>query len=118
MSLFLVPIMAGLLVLAQATWGTAIKKQHVLQGSASKILSNLVTSPRIWLGIIIYICATAVYFVLLSRIKFFSVQLSMTALSIIFSTALAHYLFHEHISLINVVGGCMVLAGVGLVLAR
>jgi len=110
--------MALLLVTAQAIWGSAIKKQHVLEGPASKIFTNLVTSPRIWIGIIVYIAATGVYFMLLSRAKFFSVQVSMTALSIIFSTILAAALFNEKISLINVVGAGVVLLGLAFVLAK
>jgi len=114
----LVPLMALLLVTAQAVWGTAIKQHHVLEGSASRILTNLITSPRIWLGAFIYVCATAVYFVLLSKVKFFSVQVSMTAISIIFSTILAALLFHERITPLNIAGMLAVLIGLPLVLAR
>jgi uncharacterized membrane protein len=114
----LVPLMALLLVTAQATWGTAIKQKHVLDGSAGKIFTNLVTSPRIWIGVIIYILATGVYFLLLSKAKFFSIQVSMTALSIIFSTALAAILFNEHISAVNIVGAALVLFGLIFVLAK
>jgi drug/metabolite transporter (DMT)-like permease len=115
---FLVPLMALLLVSAQAIWGTAIKKQHILEGSASKIITNLVSSPRIWLGIVIYVAATAVYFLLLSKAKFFSVQVSMTALSIIFSTTLAAILFNERISVLNFIGTALVLLGLVFVLAK
>jgi len=112
----LVPLMALLLVTAQATWGTAIKRQHLLEGSPSKVLGNLISSPRIWIGILIYIAATAVYFLLLSKAKFFSIQVSMTAISIIFSTLLATILFHEKISLLNGIGAALVLVGLAFVL--
>jgi drug/metabolite transporter (DMT)-like permease len=114
----LVPLMALLLVTAQATWGTAIKKQHILEGSASKIVTNLLTSPRIWIGILIYILATGVYFLLLSKAKFFSIQVSMTALSIIFSTILAAILFNEKISALNIIGAALVLFGLVFVLGK
>lgn len=114
----LVPVMALLLVTAQAMWGTAIKQHHVLEGTASKILVNLISSPRIWIGVFIYICATAVYFLLLSKVKFFSVQVSMTAISIVFSTILAALIFHEKITVVNLVGMMAVLIGLPLVLAR
>jgi multidrug transporter EmrE-like cation transporter len=114
----LVPLMALLLVTAQATWGTAIKKQHVLEGPAGKIIGNLITSPRIWLGIIIYVGATVVYFLLLSKAKFFSVQVSMTAISILFSTLLAAMLFDEKITPLNLAGMILVLDGLPLVLSR
>jgi drug/metabolite transporter (DMT)-like permease len=118
LTFLLVPLMAGLLVTAQATWGTAIKKQHVLQGSTAKIFNNLITNPRIWIGIIIYVIATGVYFLLLSKAKFFSVQVSMTALSIIFSTALAAILFSEKITIANIFGAFLVLLGLVFVLAK
>lgn len=114
----LVPLMAILLVTAQAVWGTAIKQQHLLKGSASEIFTNLITSPRIWLGAIIYICATGVYFLLLSKVKFFSVQISMTAISIIFSTILAAILFHEKITPLNLLGMAAVLVALPCVLAK
>lgn len=117
-TLLLVPLMAFLLVTAQATWGTAIKQHHVLEGPAGQIFTNLITSVRIWIGILIYIAATAVYFLLLSKVKFFSVQVTMTALSIIFSTALAVLLFHEKISPVNILGAAIVLFGLVFVLAR
>jgi drug/metabolite transporter (DMT)-like permease len=118
LTFLLVPLMALLLVTAQATWGTAIKKQHLLEGSASKIFSNLITSPRIWIGIAIYVLATGVYFLLLSKAKFFSVQVSMTAISIIFSTLLAAIIFNERITPLNLAGMVVVLAGLPLVLSR
>ena len=114
----LVPLMASLLVIAQATWGTAIKKQHILEGSFGKIFNNLVSSPRIWIGLCIYVVATGVYFLLLSKAKFFSVQVSMTALSIIFSTVLAYIIFDEKISALNIFGTALVLVGLFFVLAR
>lgn len=114
----LVPVVALLLVTAQAMWGTAIKSRHLLEGSAGKILLNLITSPRIWTGVLLYIAATGVYFTLLSRARFFSVQISMTAVAILLSTLLAAVLFHEKISAVNLAGMLLVLIGLALVLAR
>ena len=115
----LVPLMAILLVSAQAIWGTAIKNQKVLEGDGFiNIATNLITSPRIWIGGFIYIAATIVYFIMLSRIKFFSVQISMTAASILFSTALAVLLFNEKLSLLNIMGMVLVLVALPLVLAK
>src|SRR5690348_3884135 len=77
----LMPVMAGLLVLGQALWGTVIKGGHVLEGSPATVFMNLVTSPRMWLGAGVYILATLLYFFMLSKLKFFSVQIAMTGLS-------------------------------------
>jgi drug/metabolite transporter (DMT)-like permease len=114
----LMPVMACLLVLAQALWGSVIKNQHALKGNAGTIANNLFSNPRMWLGALIYIIATLLYFYMLSRLRFFSVQLAMTGLSIAFSTLLAFSFFHESISAINILGAFIVLAGVGLVLYK
>ncbi len=117
-NLLLIPLLSALLVTAQAIWGTAIKQHHLMEGSAGKILNNLITSPRIWAGGIIYVIATGIYFVLLSKNKFFSVQVTMTALAIIFSTALAAIIFHEKLSAYNLVGAGLVMLGLVFVLAK
>jgi drug/metabolite transporter (DMT)-like permease len=117
-SYLLIPLMAFLLVSAQAFWNSAIKGHQLLKGSASTVFSNLISSPKIWAGVLLYIATTAVYFILLSKTKFFTVQVTMTALSIIFSTLMAALFFHEKISLINVAGMLVVLMGLPLVLSR
>jgi drug/metabolite transporter (DMT)-like permease len=114
----LVPLLALLLVTAQAVWGSAIKNEHLIQGSPAQIGSNLITNYRIWVGAIIYIIATLIYFFLLSRNKFFSVQITMLSLSVVFSTLLASILFHERIGLLNLVGIIVVLIGLTLVLGH
>lgn len=114
----LMPIMAGLLVSAQALWGTVIKSGTALQGSLPTIAFNLVTNWRMIAGALIYIAATLVYFYMLSKLKFFSVQIAMTALSIIFSTGLSILLFNEKPTLLNVLGAGIVLVGIALVLHK
>ncbi len=114
----LVPVMAALLVSAQAMWGLAIKNQHLLDGSVPHVITNLVSSYKMWLGALLYVAATLVYFVMLSRGKFFVIQVSMTAAAILLSTLLAVVLFNEKISAINIVGTLFVLIGLSLVLAR
>lgn len=112
------PVLALCLVVAQSMWGTAIKHQHVLQGSLGKIAVNVLTSSRMWAGVIIYIIATMIYFYMLSKLKFFSVQITMTALSIVFSTVLSIIVFKEKPDTINIIGGLIVIAGAGMVLYK
>src|SRR5581483_6458045 len=114
----MMPVMACLLVSAQALWGTVIKKQHALHGSISTIFNNLISNPRMWLGALIYICATLLYFYMLSRLRFFSVQVAMTGLSIVFSTLLAMALFHEKPNLINLIGAAIIIIGVSMVIQK
>lgn len=114
----MMPIMALLLVLAQSLWASAIKTGHVLQGSLPTIVVNLATNWKMWLGAFIYIVATLVYFYMLSKLKFFSVQVTMTALSIVFSVGLSIFLFNERPEMINIVGIIVVLSGIVLVLYK
>lgn len=109
--------MAALLVTAQALWGTAIKS-GALSGSISHIASTLLTSWRMWAGALIYIVATLLYFYLLSRLKFYSVQIPMTALAIMFSTVLSIVLFKETPSIVNSIGIAIVAVGIILILQR
>lgn len=112
------PVMAGLLVCAQALWGTVIKAGGVLNGPLPTIAVNLLSNWRMWAGAAIYILATLVYFYMLSKLKFFSVQIAMTALSIVFSTALSIILFSERPSLLNLIGILAVFIGIILVLHK
>jgi len=113
----MLPLMAGLLAFAQALWGTAIKA-GALNGNFPTILNNLITNWRIWVGVLLYVAATALYFFILSKLKFFSVQVAMTGISIIFSVTLAFLLFQERPNLINIVGIFVVFTGVILVLYK
>jgi len=112
----LMPVMALLLVIAQSLWASVIKTGHALEGSIPTITLNLISNWKMWLGAMVYIIATLVYFYMLSRLKFFSVQIAMTAMSIIFSLGLSVVLFHEKPSLINIAGVAIVILGISLVL--
>lgn len=113
------PIMAMLLVLAQSLWATAIKgKDSVLTGSVGEIAIHLISNWKMWAGAFIYIIATLLYFYMLSKLKFFSVQIAMTGLSIVFSVGLSSVLFHERIAIINIIGILLVLVGVVCVLQK
>lgn len=114
----LVPVLSGLLVSAQAMWGTVIKNDHALKGSLGNVALNLISNPKMWIGAFIYIVATLLYFFLLSKIRFFSVQIAMTGLSIIFSTFLAAWLFHEKLAVFNYIGALIVIVGVAFVVQK
>jgi len=111
-------VTAGLLATAQSLWAHAVKVGKILEGSLPTILINAATNWRILLGIFLYILATAAYFYMVSKLKFFSVQIAMTAISIIFSVALSILLFQEKPSIINVVGILLVFIGITLVLHK
>lgn len=111
----LIPLMSVLLVLAQAFWGSFIKTSQPLKGSPPQVLERFITSPKVWIGAALYILAIAVYFILLSKYKFFAVQVVMAALAILFSTLLSYFIFHEKISPLNFLGMGLMLSGIVLV---
>jgi hypothetical protein len=117
-TVLLIPVMATLLVTAQAIWTTGVRRYSLLQGSPRQIAMNLLTSPHMWIGGLIYVVATVVYLMLLSKLRFFSVQISMTAIGIVLSTLLSVVLFKEQLSYLNLLGAALVLLGVPFVLTR
>lgn len=114
----LVPLMSILLVSAQACWGSAIKNDKPFDHPLPGIITALLSNPKLWLGAALYVTATLVYFLLLSRYRFFSVQIGLAGLGIVFSTLLSAVLFHERLSALNLVGMVFVLGGVGMVFAK
>jgi drug/metabolite transporter (DMT)-like permease len=110
-----IPLLSSLLICAQALWASFIKNENPFSGSITQIAVNLISSPKVWLGGTLYIAATAVYFILLSRFRFFSIQLAMTALAIFFSTLLSYFIFHEKITTLNFIGMLAILTGITLV---
>ncbi len=118
MTYILALLISTCLIFGQGLWGSAVKKiaplgTHV--GSV-ELLTKLVHSPKLWLGGLFYALGTVLYFLLLSRVKFFSVQLTMTGLAIIFSVAISYFLFKEPVSIANAIGIIFVLAGIFLVM--
>lgn len=106
------------LILGQSFWGSAIKQIAPIGTSVPLLtmVTKLVQSPKLWIGGLFYVLGTLIYFLLLSKAKFFSVQIGMTGLAIVFSTLIAHFLFKETVSTYNAVGIVFVLCGVFLVL--
>lgn len=111
----LIPLMSAFLVTAQALWGSFIKNTKPFHGSIEQTALRFLASPKIWLGAILYISALIVYFLLLSKLNFFVVQIVMTGLAILLSVLLAILLFHERINAINLLGIILILTGILLV---
>jgi multidrug transporter EmrE-like cation transporter len=110
----LLPFMASLLVIAQACWGSFVKNTKPFHGTATQIFVRFLTSPRIWSGAVLYVLALSVYFLMLSKFKFFVVQTVMAALAITFSCVLSVVLFHEKLSVLNILGIILIVAGITL----
>lgn len=114
----LVPVSAIILISAQALWRTAVVNDKVLEGSISTIIIQSVSNPKIWLGIILYIFTTALYLFVLNKLKFFTVQLTITGLALIFSTFLSYFVFHEKITILNLLGLGIILIGIFFVIQK
>ena len=107
--------MASLLASAQATWAGLFKTKGVLDGPLLQIVTTVTTDYRLWLGGALYVIATLLYFLLVSKINFFVVQLTVTGLVIIFSTLISYFVFKEQIQLINVIGIAVMFIGIYLI---
>ncbi len=120
LTLLLIPVAALALVSAQALWRSAVVDGQILRknGSIFSIIPQVATSPKIWLGILLYVSTTGLYLYLLTRYKFFVIQLSITSLALIFSTLIAYFVFHEKISTVNIIGLAIVLVGLFLVVQK
>ena len=117
LSYLLLPLMSALLISAQSIWGIEVKA-GILNGNAQTVVLNLLTSWKMWLGALIYVLATLVYFILLTKLRFFSVQVAMTGVSILLSVAVAYAIFGERPSLLNGMGILLVFCGLVLVLQK
>lgn len=108
------------LIAGQSLWGSAVKQIAPLGSNIGTIelLSKLAQSSHLWLGGMFYVVGTFLYFLLLSKAKFFSVQITMTGLAIIFSVVISHFIFHEAVSAANMAGIAFVLVGIFLVMLK
>lgn len=106
------------LILGQSLWGSAVKKISPVGRNVPfiEVLSGVLASPKFWLGAFFYGTGTLIYLLLLSKVKFFSVQISMTGLAIIFSVLISHFIFKESITVVNFIGIVLVLSGILLVM--
>ncbi len=116
--ILLIPLVAILLISAQALWRHAVVSDKLLEGSFGTIVVHTITNPKIWLGGILYVLTTAVYLFLFTKFKFFVVQLSITGLALVFSTMISYYIFHEKITIINIIGLVVILVGLALVVQK
>ena len=95
-----------------------MKSQSIFSGGATTIIHNLITNPALWVGGVIYIVATLVYLLSLSKNNFFVVQASMTGLALVFSTIIASLFFNEKITPINIIGIAIIFVGAMLIVQK
>lgn len=107
-------MIASCLASGQALWGSAVKAISETDKNISVIplLTKLIATPRFWLGATLYVIGTALYFVLLTKAKFFSIQFTMTGIVLLIALGVSYFLFHEEISSINLVGVFLIFVGI------
>lgn len=110
-------LIATCLVIGQSSWGGAVKTIAPVGSDITSVqlLLRMIMSYRFWIGASFYALGTVLYLLLLSKARFFSVQITMTGVALILSTGVSYFVFHETIHLYNLVGLALVLAGITLV---
>ena len=110
-------IISACLASGQALWGTAVK--HITKTDPSvgsfQLIAQVLSSPKFWAGATLYVISTVLYFLLLSKAKFFMVQITMTGVAILMAVLISYFLFHESMSLANFAGILFVIVGIILV---
>lgn len=97
-----------LLLAGQIAW------KQALQQMSSFTLPNVLTSPGLYLGGVLYIAATGVWLLILRHAKL-SVAYPMQSLAYVLGIVIAGLLFHETIPPTRWLGAAVILAGVWLV---
>lgn len=115
----LLPLVSLALVSAQTLWAGAVKSQGIFStNDPVRIFLAIIGNEKIWLGALLYLATTGLYFFLFSKLPFFVIQISVTAMAIIFSTLIATFFFHEAITITNLLGIALVASGLGLLFLR
>ncbi|HSX16790.1 MAG TPA: hypothetical protein VLH86_01675 [Patescibacteria group bacterium] len=112
---------AGLLVVAQSCWRTAVSSHTALFSGQGLTVSKVIAfafAPLTLLGIVLYVLATALYMYMLSRYHFSAVQGIVLAFSLILSITIAVVFFHERLTLVNIIGVALLLGGITLLNLR
>ena len=120
--LYLLGILVALsLVLGQALWKIGVEHAH-LELSAKYLFTHkvfdLISSPYILGGTLIYILATLMYLGLLAKYQYSLVQGLVVPLSLIAAFVLARFVFHERLSPVNYIGLGVLVIGILLATKR
>lgn len=113
-------VLALLLVTAQSCWKLAVSGHTALFAGNITFgkLVEFVFSPLTLLGMVLYVVATGLYMVLLSRYNFSFVQAMVIPLSLVFSVSIATIFFHDHLSVVNIIGMAVIVIGIILFTLR
>lgn len=114
--LFLVSIVAGVSGQFFLKSG-ALKLAKVTADNFIGNVLSIATTPDLIVGLTFYGLAAILYIMLLTRVNL-SVLAPAVALQYIFSVLMGHFLFHEAIPLIRIVGIGLIICGVVLLISK
>jgi drug/metabolite transporter (DMT)-like permease len=101
------------LVLGQTCWKIGLESLH-LHGNLLQKLFQVVFSPFIFLGFVLYILATVIWMYLLSRLPL-SFLYPLQSIAYILALFVGVFLFKEHIPVTRWIGTGIILLGVYLI---
>lgn len=116
----LAAIISASLATAQALWGSAVKaiSAKIQSPGVIELIANMIQNWKFWAGAGLYVMSTGLYFMLLSKAKFFSVQITMTGVAAVMAILISTLVFQEKITLVNVAGIVLIFIGVYLIMQR
>ena len=116
-AILLVLLFSFLIVTGQVLWKLAIDKNGGLINSDSTNIQNilnLLLSPYMLCGVVIYICATVFWMYLLGEYEY-SFIYPMSSMTFVMSLFFASYVFDEEITLYKIIGVLVIMLGVFIV---
>ena len=116
-AVLLVLLFSFLIVTGQVLWKLAIDKNGGLINSDSTNIQNilnLLLSPYMLSGVVIYMCATVFWMYLLGEYEY-SFIYPMSSMTFVMSLFFASYVFDEEITLYKIIGVLVIMLGVFIV---
>lgn len=113
-------IVSVLIVFGQSMWKSTVTDlvaKNVQLFSPNGFI-QLILSPKLIFGTIIYGIATIVYIYLLSKFDYFQTQSIVVGASLVLTLIIATSIFREQPSIVNVVGVGLIVFGSVLVISR
>lgn len=116
----LAAIISASLATAQALWGSAVKtiSNNIKNPGVVELVFQMLHTYKFWIGAVLYVFSTALYFVLLSKAKFFSVQITMTGVAAVMAILISTLVFQEKITVVNALGIVLIFVGVFLIMQK
>lgn len=107
-----------MLVTGQSLWKYGVMHADLVNGDLLRKVLAVAFNPAILLGCFVYVIATVLYIYTIGKYEYAISYAMIVAFSLIFATIVASSVFHEKLSLVNLLGMFILLIGVALLLKR